>query len=146
MKDSIVVKSTIYLWVIVFYGFAHGEITKCLDDKFTGIFTVLYTTYSSNDFLSFLTVLLITCVLLYFASRKYEDHHFSWNKLCLEIFGIEVLWLIPYDWQTPTVGMFPIPLFHYGAILIIALIIADAVRWLSNKNDKRKTIDESHLL
>lgn len=141
MKDSIVVKISIYLWVIVFYGFAHGEITMFLDDNFTGIFTILYTTYAGNDFLSLFTVVLITGVLLYFASRKYEDHHFSWNKLCLEIFGIEVLWLIPYDWQTPTVGMFPIPLFHYGAILIFALIVADAVRWLFNRNDKPKLID-----
>ena len=141
MKDSIVVKISIYLWVIVFYVFAHGEITKFLDDNFTGIFTILYTTYAGNDILSLFTVVLITGVLLYFASRKYEDHHFSWNKLCLEILGIEVLWLIPYDWQTPTVGMFPIPLFHYGAILIFALIVADAVRWLFNLNDKPKPID-----
>ena len=141
MKDSIVVKISIYLWVIVFYGFAHGEITMFLDDNFTGIFTILYTTYAGNDILSLFTVVLITGVLLYFASRKYEDHHFSWNKLCLEILGIEVLWLIPYDWQTPTVGMFPIPLFHYGAILIFALIVADAVRWLFNRNDKPKLID-----
>lgn len=141
MKNNIVVKISIYLWVIVFYGFAHGEITKFLDDNFTGIFTILYTTYSGNDFLSLFTVVLITGVLLYFASRKFEDHHFSWNKLCLEILGIEVLWLIPYDWQTPTVGMFPIPLFHYGAILIFALIVADAVRWLCNRNDKPKLID-----
>ena len=141
MKDSIVVKISIYLWVIVFYGFAHGEITMFLDDNFTGIFTILYTTYAGNDILSLFTVVLITGVLLYFASRKYEDHHFSWNKLCLEILGIEVLWLIPYDWQTPTVGMFPIPLFHYGAILIFALIVADAVRWLFNLNDKPKPID-----
>lgn len=56
-------------------------------------------------------------------------------------FGIEVLWLIPYDWQTPTVGMLPISLFHYGAILVFALIVADAVRWLSNQYDKRKPID-----
>lgn len=141
MKDSIVIKISIYLWVIVFYVFAHGEITKFLDDNFTGIFTILYTTYVGNDFLSLFTVVLITGVLLYFASRKYEDHHFSWNKLCLEILGIEVLWLIPYDWQTPTVGMYPIPLFHYGAILIFALIVADAVRWLFNRNDKPKLID-----
>lgn len=141
MKDSIVVKISIYFWVIVFYGFAHGEITKFLDDNFSGIFTILYTTYAGNDILSLFTVVLITGVLLYFASRKYEDHHFSWNKLWLEIFGIEVLWLIPYDWQTPTVGMFPIPLFHYGAILIFALIVADAVRWLFNRNDKPKLID-----
>ena len=141
MKDSIVVKISIYLWVIVFYGFAHGEITMFLDDNFTGIFTILYTTYAGNDILSLFTVVLITGVLLYFASRKYEDHHFSWNKLCLEILGIEVLWLIPYDWQTPTVGMFPIPLFHYGAILIFALIVADVVRWLFNRNDKPKLID-----
>ena len=141
MKDSIVVKISIYLWVIVFYIFAHGEITKFLDDNFTGIFTILYTTYAGNDILSLFTVVLITGVLLYFASRKYEDHHFSWNKLCLEILGIEVLWLIPYDWQTPTVGMFPIPLFHYGAILLFALIVADAVRWLFNRNDKPKPID-----
>lgn len=141
MKDSIVVKISIYLWVMVFYVFAHGEITKFLDDNFTGIFTILYTTYAGNDILSLFTVVLITGVLLYFASRKYEDHHFSWNKLCLEILGIEVLWLIPYDWQTPTVGMFPIPLFHYGAILIFALIVADAVRWLFNRNDKPKLID-----
>lgn len=141
MKDSIVVKISIYLWVIVFYVFAHGEITKFLDDNFTGIFTILYTTYAGNDFLSLFTVVLLTGVLLYFASRKYEDHHFSWNKLCLEILGIEVLWLIPYDWQTPTVGMYPIPLFHYGAILIFALIVADAVRWLFNRNDKPKPID-----
>lgn len=141
MKNNIVVKISIYLWGLVFYGFAHGEITKFLDDNFTGIFTILYTTYAGNDFLSLFTVVLITGVLLYFASRKYEDHHFSWNKLCLEILGIEVLWLIPYDWQTPTVGMYPIPLFHYGAILILALIVADAVRWLFNRNDKRKPID-----
>lgn len=37
--------------------------------------------------------------------------------------------------------MFPISLFHYGAILIFALIVADAVRWLSNQNDKRNPID-----
>lgn len=102
---------------------------------------MLYTAYSSSELLSTFTAVLITGVLLYFASRKYEDHHFSWNKLCLEIFGIEVLWLIPYDWQTPTVGMFPISLFHYGAILVFALIVADAVRWLSNQYDKRKPID-----
>lgn len=102
---------------------------------------MLYTAYSSSELLSTFTVVLITGVLLYFASRKYEDHHFSWNKLCLEIFGIEVLWLIPYDWQTPTVGMLPISLFHYGAILVFALIVADAVRWLSNQYDKRKPID-----
>ena len=102
---------------------------------------MLYTAYSSCELLATFTAVLITGVLLYFASRKYEDHHFSWNKLCLEIFGIEVLWLIPYDWQTPTVGMFPISLFHYGAILIFALIVADAVRWLSNQYDKRKPID-----
>lgn len=102
---------------------------------------MLYTAYSSSELLSIFTAVLITGVLLYFASRKYEDHHFSWNKLCLEIFGIEVLWLIPYDWQTPTVGMFPISLFHYGAILVFALIVADAVRWLSNQYDKRKPID-----
>lgn len=102
---------------------------------------MLYTAYSSCELLATFTAVLITGVLLYFASRKYEDHHFSWNKLCLEIFGIEVLWLIPYDWQTPTVGMFPISQFHYGAILIFALIVADAVRWLSNQYDKRKPID-----
>ena len=44
MKDSTIVKGSIYLWVIVFYGFAHGEITMFLDDNFTGIFTILYTT------------------------------------------------------------------------------------------------------
>lgn len=141
MKDSIIIKGCIYLWGLVFYGASHGEISKSLSDKFSGIFSMLYTAYSSSELLSTFTAVLITGVLLYFASRKYEDHHFSWNKLCLEIFGIEVLWLIPYDWQTPTVGMFPIPLFHYGAILIFALIVADAVRWLSNQNDKRKPID-----
>ena len=130
-----------YLWGLVFYGIAHGEISKSLSDKFSGTFSMLYTAYSSSELLSAFTAVLITGVLLYFASRRYEDHHFSWNKLCLEIFGIEVLWLIPYDWQTPTVGMFPISLFHYGAILIFALIVADAVRWLSNQNDKRKPID-----
>lgn len=141
MKDSIIVKGCMYLWGLVFYGIAHGEISKSLSDKFSGIFSMLYTAYSSSELLSTFTAVLITGVLLYFASRRYEDHHFSWNKLCLEIFGIEVLWLIPYDWQTPTVGMFPIPLFHYGAILIFALIVADAVRWLSNQNDKCKPID-----
>lgn len=141
MKDSIIVKGCIYLWGLVFYGVAHGEISKSLSDRFSGIFSMLYTAYSSCELLSTFTSVLITGVLLYFASRKYEDHHFSWNKLCLEIFGIEVLWLIPYDWQTPTVGMFPIPLFHYGAILVFALIVADAVRWLSNQYDKRKPID-----
>lgn len=141
MKDSIIVKGCIYLWGLLFYGAAHGEISKTLSDKFSGIFSMLYTAYSSSELLSIFTAVLITGVLLYFASRKYEDHHFSWNKLCLEIFGIEVLWLIPYDWQTPTVGMFPIPLFHYGAILILALIVADGVRWFGNKNDKRKPID-----
>ena len=141
MKDSIIVKGCIYLWGLLFYGAAHGEISKTLSDKFSGIFSMLYTAYSSSELLSTFTVVLITGVLLYFASRKYEDHHFSWNKLCLEIFGIEVLWLIPYDWQTPTVGMLPISLFHYGAILVFALIVADAVRWLSNQYDKRKPID-----
>ena len=141
MKDSIIVKGCIYLWGLVFYGVAHGEISKSLSDRFSGIFSMLYTAYSSSELLSIFTAVLITGVLLYFASRKYEDHHFSWNKLCLEIFGIEVLWLIPYDWQTPTVGMFPISLFHYGAILVFALIVADAVRWLSNQYDKRKPID-----
>ena len=130
-----------YLWGLVFYGIAHGEISKSLSDKFSGTFSMLYTAYSSSELLSAFTAVLITGVLLYFASRRYEDHHFSWNKLCLEIFGIEVLWLIPYDWKTPTVVMFPISLFHYGAILIFALIVADAVRWLSNKYDKRKPID-----
>lgn len=141
MKDSIIVKGCIYLWGLVFYGVAHGEISKSLSDRFSGIFSMLYTAYSSCELLATFTAVLITGVLLYFASRKYEDHHFSWNKLCLEIFGIEVLWLIPYDWQTPTVGMLPISLFHYGAILIFALIVADAVRWLSNQYDKRKPID-----
>lgn len=141
MKDSIIVKGCMYLWGLVFYGFAHGEISKSLNDQFSGIFSMLYTAYSSSELLSAFTAVLITGVLLYFASRRYEDHHFSWNKLCLEIFGMEVLWLIPYDWKTPTVGMFPISLFHYGAILILALIVADAVRWLSNQNDKRKPID-----
>ena len=141
MKDSIIIKSCIYLWGLVIYGTVHGEISKSLNDKFSGLFSMLYTAYSSCELLSTFTAVLITGVLLYFASRKYEDHHFSWNKLCLEIFGIEVLWLIPYDWQTPTVGMFPIPLFHYGAILVFALIVADAVRWLSNQYDKRKPID-----
>lgn len=141
MKDSIIIKGCIYLWGVVFYGAVHGEISKSLNDKFSGLFSMLYTAYSSFELLSTFTAVLITGVLLYFASRKYEDHHFSWNKLCLEIFGIEVLWLIPYDWQTPTVGMFPIPLFHYGAILVFALIVADAVRWLSNQYDKRKPID-----
>lgn len=141
MKDSMIVKGCIYLWGLVFYGVAHGEISKSLSDRFSGIFSMLYTAYSSSELLSTFTAVLITGVLLYFASRKYEDHHFSWNKLCLEIFGIEVLWLIPYDWQTPTVGMFPISLFHYGAILVFALIVADAVRWLSNQYDKRKPID-----
>lgn len=141
MKDSIIVKGCMYLWGLVFYGIAHGEISKSLNDKFSGLFSMLYTAYSSCELLSTFTVVLITGVLLYFASRKYEDHHFSWNKLCLEIFGIEVLWLIPYDWQTPTVGMLPISLFHYGAILVFALIVADAVRWLSNQYDKRKPID-----
>ena len=136
-----IVKGCIYLWGLVFYGVAHGEISKSLSDRFSGIFSMLYTAYSSSELLSTFTAVLITGVLLYFASRKYEDHHFSWNKLCLEIFGIEVLWLIPYDWQTPTVGMFPISLFHYGAILVFALIVADAVRWLSNQYDKRKPID-----
>lgn len=141
MKDSIIVKGCIYLWGVVIYGTVHGEISKSLNDKFSGLFSMLYTAYSSCELLSTFTAVLITGVLLYFASRKYEDHHFSWNKLCLEIFGIEVLWLIPYDWQTPTVGMFPISLFHYGAILVFALIVADAVRWLSNQYDKRKPID-----
>lgn len=141
MKDIIIIKGCIYLWGLVFYGAAHGEISKSLSDRFSGIFSMLYTAYSSSELLSTFTAVLITGVLLYFASRKYEDHHFSWNKLCLEIFGIEVLWLIPYDWQTPTVGMFPISLFHYGAILVFALIVADAVRWLSNQYDKRKPID-----
>jgi len=141
MKDSIIIKSCIYLWGLVIYGTVHGEISKSLNDKFSGLFSMLYTAYSSCELLSTFTAVLITGVLLYFASRKYEDHHFSWNKLCLEIFGIEVLWLIPYDWQTPTVGMFPISLFHYGAILVFALIVADAVRWLSNQYDKRKPID-----
>lgn len=141
MKDSIIIKGCIYLWGVVFYGAVHGEISKSLNDKFSGLFSMLYTAYSSFELLSTFTAVLITGVLLYFASRKYEDHHLSWNKLCLEIFGIEVLWLIPYDWQTPTVGMFPIPLFHYGAILVFALIVADAVRWLSNQYDKRKPID-----
>lgn len=141
MKDSIIVKGCIFLWGLVFYGIAHGEISKSLSDQFSEIFSMLYTAYSSSELLSAFTAVLITGVLLYFASRKYEDHHFSWNKLCLEIFGMEVLWLIPYDWKTPTVGMFPISLFHYGAILIFALIVADAVRWLSNQNDKRKPID-----
>lgn len=112
MKDSIIVKGCIYLWGLVFYGVAHGEISKSLSDRFSGIFSMLYTAYSSCELLATFTAVLITGVLLYFASRKYEDHHFSWNKLCLEIFGIEVLWLIPYDWQTPTVGMLPISLFH----------------------------------
>lgn len=141
MKDSIMIKGCIYLWGLLFYGAAHGEISKSLSDKFSGLFSMLYTAYSSCELLSTFTAVLITGVLLYFASRKYEDHHFSWNKLCLEIFGIEVLWLIPYDWQTPTVGMLPISLFHYGAILVFALIVADAVRWLSNQYDKRKPID-----
>lgn len=141
MKDSIIIKSCIYLWGLVIYGTVHSEISKSLNDKFSGLFSMLYTAYSSYELLSTFTAVLITGVLLYFASRKYEDHHFSWNKLCLEIFGIEVLWLIPYDWQTPTVGMFPISLFHYGVILIFALIVADAVRWLSNQYDKRKPID-----
>lgn len=141
MKDCIIVKGCMYLWGLVFYGIAHGEISKSLSDKFSGTFSMLYTAYSSSELLSAFTAVLITGVLLYFASRRYEDHHFSWNKLCLEIFGIEVLWLIPYDWKTPTVVMFPISLFHYGAILIFALIVADAVRWLSNKYDKRKPID-----
>lgn len=141
MKDSIIIKSCIYLWGLVIYGTVHGEISKSLNDKFSGLFSMLYTAYSSCELLSTFTAVLITGVLLYFASRKYEDHHFSWNKLCLEIFGIEVLWLIPYDWQTPTVGMLPISLFHYGAILVFALIVADAVRWLSNQYDKRKPID-----
>lgn len=141
MKDSIIVKGCMYLWGLVFYGIAHGEISKSLSEQFSGIFSMLYTAYSSSELLSAFTAVLITGVLLYFASRKYEDHHFSWNKLCLEIFGIEVLWLIPYDWQTPTVGMLPISLFHYGAILVFALIVADAVRWLSNQYDKRKPID-----
>ena len=135
------IKGCIYLWGLLFYGAAHGEISKSLSDKFSGLFSMLYTAYSSCELLSTFTAVLITGVLLYFASRKYEDHHFSWNKLCLEIFGIEVLWLIPYDWQTPTVGMLPISLFHYGAILVFALIVADAVRWLSNQYDKRKPID-----
>lgn len=141
MKDSIMIKGCIYLWGLLFYGAAHGEISKSLSDKFSGLFSMLYTAYSSCELLSTFTAVLITGVLLYFASRRYEDHHFSWNKLCLEIFGIEVLWLIPYDWKTPTVVMFPISLFHYGAILIFALIVADAVRWLSNQYDKRKPID-----
>lgn len=141
MKDSIIIKSCIYLWGLVIYGTVHGEISKSLNDKFSGLFSMLYTAYSSCELLSTFTAVLITGVLLYFASRKYEDHHFSWNKLCLEIFGIEVLWLIPYDWQTPTVGMLPISLFHYGAILVFALIVADAVRWLSNQYDKCKPID-----
>lgn len=141
MKDSIMINGCIYLWGLLFYGAAHGEISKSLSDKFSGLFSMLYTAYSSCELLSTFTAVLITGVLLYFASRKYEDHHFSWNKLCLEIFGIEVLWLIPYDWQTPTVGMLPISLFHYGAILVFALIVADAVRWLSNQYDKRKPID-----
>lgn len=141
MKDSIIIKSCIYLWGLVIYGTVHGEISKSLNDKFSGLFSMLYTAYSSCELLSTFTAVLITGVLLYFASRKYEDHHFSWNKLCLEIFGIEVLWLIPYDWQTPTVGMLPISLFHYEAILVFALIVADAVRWLSNQYDKRKPID-----
>lgn len=141
MKDSIIIKSCIYLWGLVIYGTVHGEISKSLNDKFSGLFSMLYTAYSSCELLSTFTAVLITGVLLYFASRKYEDHHFSWNKLCLEIFGIEVLWLIPYDWQTPTVDMLPISLFHYGAILVFALIVADIVRWLSNQYDKRKPID-----
>ena len=141
MKDSIIIKSCIYLWGLVIYGTVHGEISKSLNDKFSGLFSMLYTAYYSCELLSTFTAVLITGVLLYFASRKYEDHHFSWNKLCLEIFGIEVLWLIPYDWQTPTVDMLPISLFHYGAILVFALIVADIVRWLSNQYDKRKPID-----
>lgn len=66
MKDSIIVKGCIYIWGLVFYGFAHGEISKILSDKFSGLFSMLYTAYSSCELLSTFTAVLITGVLLYF--------------------------------------------------------------------------------
>ena len=60
MKDSIIIKGCIYLWGLVFYGASHGEISKSLSDKFSGIFSMLYTAYSSSELLSTFTAVLIT--------------------------------------------------------------------------------------
>ena len=79
----------------------------------------------------------MTCATIYLASRNYDNHHFSWDKLFLGLVTIEVLWFVPYDWNVSSVGSFPMPLLHYGVILVIALIVADIVRWYSYHTEVR---------
>lgn len=148
--ENKIVKSCLVLWGMLFFGIAHGTISEKLKDKLSGISEVIWGAFASSELMEYVTAVLLFCAAMYIACRRCDNHHYSWNKLVLEVVTIEVLWLIPYDWKVSSVGIFPISLFHYGAILLMALIVVDAVRWLCNHNETRKettdipyTIDKS---
>ncbi len=73
--------------------------------------------------------------MLYLQCRKCEDKNFSVLRLLWCLFAIEVLWLVGEDWQCPTSGFAYMPLFHWTIILMIAYIVANAVRYISNCHD-----------
>lgn len=133
--ESKIVKFCLVLWLMLFYGIAHGDIAKILVGKYSGICEMISSALMNSNLLLGYTAVLMTGATIWLASRNYDNWHFSWNKLYLELGGIEVLWFIPYDWKVCSIGLFPISLFHYGAILVIALIVADIVRWMCNHNE-----------
>ena len=135
--ENKIVKFCLLVWGMLLYGIIHGSIARLFFRKFAGISKVIYSAYNSSELLSVYTVVIMTCATIYLASRNYDNHHFSWDKLFLGLVTIEVLWFVPYDWNVSSVGSFPMPLLHYGVILVIALIVADIVRWYSYHNEVR---------
>ena len=140
--DNKIVRFCLLIWGMLLYGVIHGSIARLFFSKFAGISEVIYSAYSSSELLSVFTAVILTCATIYLASRNYDNHHYSWNKLFLELVAIEVLWYIPYDWKVASVGSSPIPLLHYGVILVIALIVSDVVRWLYNHYEIRPVAAE----
>ena len=140
--ENKIVRFCLLIWGMLLYGEIHDSIARLFFSKFAGVREVIYSAYNSSELLSVFTAVILTCATFYFACRNYDNHHFSWNKLYLELVAIEVLWFIPYDWKVSSVGAFPISLFHYGVILVIAMMVADIVRWYSNHNEIRPVSNE----
>lgn len=136
----------IVLWLMLLYGVIHKNIEAFVYENFSGIIDVLVEAFNKSSLLTWATCLLLLGATLYLSCCKENDRHYSWSKLILEVFTIEVLWFIGAESPKLFSVFLFLPLSHFFAILIFAVVVADIVRVVEKVRIQREFSGKSFTI
>lgn len=132
-----IVFCVLFLWAMILYYAVHVKVECWIYGKCSAVSEALYEAFRHSNIFAWSTSLLLFVAVLYFPCRKCDDKNFSVARLLLCLFAIEVLWLAREGWRCPLSGFDHLPLFCWIIILLVAYIVANTVRCISNRREIR---------